>query len=91
MITVTHSFQVIGTCPVNGARDEYAVKIMFRRDKPSECPIVEFIQAQASEFMVKPMTQEEFTFRMSQSMRATVTTQGSHGDFETVCKCEADQ
>jgi GTP cyclohydrolase I len=79
---VEHRFQTSVRCPVNGARNCYAVAV--RTDR---LVMVEDILAAADQLAKGPSYQEDFTRQLAEVLNCQVETRGVHSAVETTVVC----
>ncbi len=82
-MTVTHTFYIIGKCPVNGSNDYYTVEVTLDRLMP-----VERMLGMAKHWLNEPVYQETFTRALAIDVVGKVRTTCLHGDVTTRCEAE---
>ena len=80
----THRFEVIGTCPLNGSADHYAVEVEVNR----------FVEVYglvdlAKALLLEPCYQEDFTQKLAIMQMAKVTTTVAHGPVTSTVVVDA--
>lgn len=80
---ITHRLQVRATCPVDGKRDEYSVRVDVTEVVPVEA-ILDTVRL----FTREPIFQEDLTRAIHLKTGGRVTSRGVHSGVRTTVVCE---
>ena len=88
MMQVTHEFETRGTCPIDNSVDHYSVTVTLFRNcaSPANIVTVEEILSKCTALLTSPCFQEDFTWRLADYLKASVSTQCYHAaGVHTTC------